>query len=56
MSRDIHPTSFSHLTDEQLERLAYASENTLVRELAKRLFDEIEVTCPECDAVFDTNL
>jgi hypothetical protein len=56
MSRNIHPTPFSHLTDEELERLAYASADPLIRELAKRLFDTIEVTCPECDAIFDTNL
>ena len=54
--RQIHPTPFSHLTDEELERLAYASADPLVRELAKRWFDTIEVVCPECDAVFETNL
>ena len=46
--RNIHPTPFSHLLDEELERLA--------RELAKRWFDTIEVTSPECDVIFDTNL
>jgi hypothetical protein len=54
--RPIHPTPFSSLTDEDLERLAYASEDPLVRELAKRWFDTLEVVCPECDAIFETNL
>ena len=54
--RQIHPTPFSHLTDEDLERLAYASADPLVRELAKRWFDTLEIECPECDAIFETNL
>jgi hypothetical protein len=56
VNRPIHPTPFSHLTDEELERLAYASADPLVRELAKRWFDTLEVVCPECDAIFETNL
>lgn len=55
-ARPIHPTSFSHLSDEELERVAYNSTDTLVKELARRLFDEIVITCPECHHKFDIHL
>ena len=56
MNRPMHPTAYSYLTDQDLERLAYASVDPLVKELARRMFDTIEVQCPECEAHFETNL
>lgn len=49
-------TSFSHLSDKELERVAYNSTDTLVKELARRLFDVMVVECPKCHHEFDTHL